>query len=198
VEQRDAFFLGGEWIKPAGADVIDVIDPSTEQVVGRVPAGTAEDVDRAVAAAQRALPGWSALPPAERAGHLAALRDGMQARAGDFVTTIATEMGAPARTAKLVQVGLPLSVLGALLDLLPDFPFEERIGHSLVVREPAGVVGAITPWNYPLHQIVAKIGPALAAGCTVVLKPSEVTPLTAYLLADVIAAAGLPAGVVNI
>jgi aldehyde dehydrogenase (NAD+) len=198
VEQRDAFFLGGDWVKPAGADVIDVIDPTTEEVAGRVPAGTAEDVDRAVRAAQQALPGWSALPPAERAGHLAALRDGLRARAGDFATTIATEMGAPAKVAKQVQVGLPLSVLGALLDLLPDFPFEERIGNSLVVREPAGVVGAITPWNYPLHQVIAKIGPALAAGCTVVLKPSEVTPLTAYLLADVIAAAGLPAGVVNI
>ena len=158
-----------------------------------MPAGTPADVDRAVAAARAAFPAWSATPPAERAALLGALADGLAARADGIAALIATEVGSPLKFARSVQAGLPPTVLRSYAELLPGYAFEERIGNSLVLREPVGVVGAITPWNYPLHQVVAKVAAALAAGCTVVLKPSEVAPLSAYVLAEV-AVGGRPAG----
>src|SRR5215475_10044477 len=177
-------FVGGQWVPPAGAGRLDVVNPTTEHVLATVPEGTAEDVGLAVAAARAAADGWAGTAPADRAALLARL--------------IATEVGSPLRFATAVQVGLPLTVLRSYATLLPDYPLEERIGNSLVVKEPVGVVAAITPWNYPLHQVVAKVAAALAAGCTVVLKPSEVAPLGSYLLAEVAAEAGLPGGVLNI
>ncbi len=196
--RTEAFFIDGGWAAPAGGGTIEVVDPATEQVIGTVPQGTAADVDRAVAAARAALPAWSATAAADRAKLLSALADGLAARGEEIARTISAEMGSPIGFARKVQAALPVTVLRSYAELLAEYPFEERIGNSLVLREPAGVVGAITPWNYPLHQVVAKVAPALAAGCTVVLKPSEVAPLCTYLLAEAAVEAGLPAGVLNI
>jgi aldehyde dehydrogenase (NAD+) len=191
-------FIGGRFVDAGTDDVIEVVNPATEQVIRTVAAGSAADIDAAVAAARAALPGWSATTPAVRSGYLAAIRDRLAARADEAATLIATELGAPIQLANRLHVGLPLIVLGSYVTLLETYPFTEKIGNSVVRAEPVGVVGAITPWNYPLHQIVAKVAAALSAGCTVVLKPAEDTPLIAYLLAEVAAEAGLPAGVLNV
>jgi aldehyde dehydrogenase (NAD+) len=196
--RTEAFFIDGEWAAPAGGGTIEVVDPATEQVIATVPEGGAADVDRAVAAARAALPRWSATAAPDRAKLLSALADALATRGEEIARTISSEMGSPIGFARRVQAALPVIVLRSYAELLGGFAFEERIGNSLVVREPAGVVGAITPWNYPLHQVVAKVAPALAAGCTVVLKPSEVAPLSTYLLAEAALEVGLPAGVLNI
>ncbi|MDQ6876086.1 MAG: aldehyde dehydrogenase family protein [Actinomycetota bacterium] len=198
MQHRDALFLGGEWVPSAGAGRIEVVDPTTEQVIATVPEGTPADVDRAVTAARQALGSWQATAPEKRARYLTAVQEALAARADEIARTIATEMGAPLKVATQVQTGLPLAVLGSYAKLAATYSFEEEIGNSLVLRESVGVVGAITPWNYPLHQVVAKVAAALAAGCTVVLKPSEVAPLTAFLLAEVCAEVGLPPGVLNL
>ncbi|HEY3239337.1 MAG TPA: aldehyde dehydrogenase family protein [Acidimicrobiia bacterium] len=195
---RDSIYIDGAWVPSTGTGTIDVFASATDEVMGTIPDGTPEDVDRAVAAAQAAFPAWAQTSTDERAKHLTRLQEGLTARMGELATLIATEVGMPIRLAGAIQVGLPTMVMGSYAQLLGEFPFEERIGHSLVVREPVGVVGAITPWNYPLHQIVAKVAPALAAGCTVVLKPSEVAPLNAFALAEIVDEAGLPAGVFNL
>ncbi|MDP9435510.1 MAG: aldehyde dehydrogenase family protein [Actinomycetota bacterium] len=194
----DSFFLNGAWVPAEGRDALPVVDPSTEQQVATVPAGTAEDVDAAVAAAKRAFEGWASLLPADRAALLTAAADALEARAQEVAELISTEMGTPLWFAVAVQVGNPVKVMRSYAQMLAEHPFEEQIGNSLVVKEPIGVVGAITPWNYPLHQVVAKVAAALAAGCTVVLKPSEVAPLSAYALAEVFEQVGLPAGVFNL
>ena len=196
--KRTALYVGGRWVPAASAGTIDVENPATEQVFGSVPAGTQQDVDAAVAAARSGLEQWAATPPAVRAAALTRLATAVERRAGEFAALIATEVGCPLRVATKVQTGLPIRVLRGCVDLVSEHPFSDAIGNSLVVKEPVGVVGAITPWNYPLQQVVAKLGPALAAGCTVVLKPSELTPLTAYLLFDALDEAGLPPGVVNL
>jgi acyl-CoA reductase-like NAD-dependent aldehyde dehydrogenase len=196
--RRDAIYLDGGWVQSTGSDRIEVENPATEEVIGHVPAGTAEDVDRAVAAARAALPGWAATTAEERAKYLSRMHDELSARAEAVARVITTEMGAPIKLAQGIQLGLPLSVLASFAQLVPDYPFEETIGNSLVVKEPIGVVGGITPWNYPLHQVVAKVAAALAAGCTIVLKPSEIAPLSAYALADIVHEVGLPAGVFNL
>ncbi len=198
MQVQDKLYIDGAWVPSTGTGTIDVYGAATEEVVGRIPEGTAEDVGRAVAAAKAAFGSWSQTAPEERAKHLTRLQEGLVARMSDLATLIATEVGMPIRLAGAIQVGLPTMVMGSYAQLLADYPFEEQVGHSLVVREPVGVVGAITPWNYPLHQIVAKVAPALAAGCTVVLKPSEVAPLNAFVLAEIIDEAGLPAGVFNL
>ncbi|MCI4065398.1 aldehyde dehydrogenase family protein [Micromonospora sp. R77] len=195
---RRHLHVAGDWVDPAEGETVPVENPATGDIIGQVPAGTPADVDRAVAAARAAFPDWAATDPAERAAHLGRLHTALALRAREITRTIALELGAPLKLAGRVQTGLPLTVLRSMVELAADPPAEETIGNSLVVREPVGVVGAITPWNYPLHQVVAKVAPALAAGCTVVLKPSELTPLTAYLLFDAITEAGLPAGVVNL
>ena len=196
--ELDSLFIDGRWEASSASERLTVVNPTTEAELATVPAGTAADVDRAVAAARAALPGWAATPPERRAALLAALADGLAARGDEIAALIATEVGSPLKFARSVQAGLPPTVLRSYAELLPGHAFEERIGNSLVLREPVGVVGAITPWNYPLHQVVAKVAAALAAGCTVVLKPSEVAPLSAYVLAEVAVAAGLPAGVLNL
>jgi aldehyde dehydrogenase (NAD+) len=196
---RDVIYVGGAWADSSDTTTIDVVNPANEEVIDRVPAGTPADVDRAVAEARRALPAWEATPPAERARFLRAVLDGITARREHLATVIATDLGAPYQLALKVHVGTPIAVLSGVLDVMETYDFAgERSGNSLIVREPVGVVGAITPWNYPLHQVVAKVAPALAAGCTVVLKPSEVAPLAAYALADIIDEAGLPPGVFNL
>jgi betaine-aldehyde dehydrogenase len=166
--------------------------------MGRIPEGTPEDVDRAVAAARAAFEGWSTRPAGERAGFLQRISEGLAARQKEIGAIIASEVGMPLPLATAVQAGLPAQVCGSYAKLLGEYKFEEQVGNSLVVKEAVGVVGCITPWNYPLHQVVAKVAPALAAGCTVVLKPSEVAPLTAFVLAEIIDEVGLPAGVFNL
>ncbi len=197
-QTRERIFIGGEWVEPSGADPIEVVNSTTEAVMGTIPGCTPVEVDRAVEAARDAFEGWAATPRAERAEALAAIAAGMQERAEEIATTIAEELGMPLKLTRMIQVGLGIGHFAAQPQLLEEVNWEEEIGNSRVLREPIGVVGAITPWNYPLNQIGAKVAPALAAGCTVVLKPSEVTPLNAFLLAEVIEAAGLPAGVFNL
>jgi acyl-CoA reductase-like NAD-dependent aldehyde dehydrogenase len=192
-------YIGGRWVPSADSGGIDVVNPATSAVIDRVPAGHEDDVDAAVRAARAAFGGWSATSPAERAARLDAARLLLDERADDVAATISADMGSPLTFARRVQVGTPLAVLASFVDLLASYDFGgERVGNALVVREPAGVVGAITPWNYPLHQVVAKVAAALAAGCTVVLKPSEVAPLAAYALAEIFHETGLPAGVFNL
>ncbi|GAA2356435.1 aldehyde dehydrogenase family protein [Dactylosporangium salmoneum] len=175
--------------------MIDVVNPATEQVIGSVSPG---DVDAAVAAARAAQPAWAALPRAERAARLRALLNGLTAAAPGLAELISAEMGAPLPVARKVQVGLPLATVMSMAALLERPEEPERIGNSEIYREPVGVVAAITPWNYPLHQTVAKVAPALAAGNTVVHKPSEVAPLSADRLAELVRAAGIPDGVYNV
>jgi len=178
--------------------MFDVINPTSEEVFARIPAGTPDDVNLAVAAAKAAFPSWSTTPASERAALLGLVVEKLSARREEIANIIADEIGTPIAIATAVQAGLPIAVLNSFVKLLEDFQFEEQIGNSLIVREPVGVVGCITPWNYPLHQVIAKVGAALAAGCTVVLKPSEVAPLTAFILAETIHEAGIPAGVFNL
>ena len=198
VQVRDRIFVGGAWVEPQGADPIEVVNPTTEEAIGTVPGCTAVSVDHAVAAARDAFESWSRTPRQERAGHLEAIAAGLGERADELAATIAAELGMPLKLSRIVQVGLPTAQVASMPKLIEEIAWEEQIGNSRVLREPVGVLGAITPWNYPLNQIVAKVAPALAAGCTVVLKPSEVVPLNAFVLAEVIEAAGLPAGVFNL
>jgi aldehyde dehydrogenase (NAD+) len=192
-------YVGGAWTPSASRAAIDVVNPATEQVIDQVPAGDPADVDAAVAAARKAFGGWAATPAAERAGFLEAARGLLADRADDIAATIAADMGSPLPFARKVQVDLPIAVLASYVELLGYYDFGgERSGNSLVVREPVGVAGMITPWNYPLHQIVAKVAAALAAGCTAVLKPSEVAPLAAYDLAAIFHEINLPPGVFNL
>ncbi|MFE3263821.1 aldehyde dehydrogenase family protein [Streptomyces sp. NPDC059215] len=198
MKAHDGMYIDGAWRPAVGSGTIEVVNPVDEQVLGRVPAGTAEDVDAAVRAARAAFPGWAATPPAERAERLAALRDVLDACRDEIAETVTAELGSPLAFSQAVHAGVPIQVAGSYAELAATYAFEEKVGNSVVHQEPVGVVGAITPWNYPLHQIVAKVAPALAAGCTIVLKPAEDTPLTAQLFAEAVAEAGVPAGVFNL
>jgi aldehyde dehydrogenase (NAD+) len=198
IQVRDKLYIGGGWVDPSGSETIDVVNPTTEQVIGTIPQGTPEDVDKAVAAARDAFETWSQTTPEERAGYLQAISEGLGARMEELAALISQELGMPLKLSSMIQAGLPVMDFGSQPQLLEQIAWEEEIGNSKVVREPVGVVGAITPWNYPLHQIAAKCAPALAAGCAVVLKPSEVVPLNAFILAEVIDDVGLPAGVFNL
>jgi acyl-CoA reductase-like NAD-dependent aldehyde dehydrogenase len=195
---RDRLFIGGEWVEPAGNGVIEVVDSTTEDVMGRVPEGTQADLDRAVEAARAAFEVWSQASLADRQEASRAIAAALSARSEEIAALIAREVGMPLPLATAIQAGLPAMSFATMPDCMEATAWEERIGNSLIVREPVGVVGAITPWNYPLHQLAAKVAPALAAGCTVVAKPSEVTPLNAFILAEVIEAVGLPGGVFNL
>jgi len=193
------FYIDGAWQTPAGTATIDVHSAATEEIIGRIPKGTAEDVDRAVAAARRAFDsGWGSTTTGERADWIARLAAALESRVQDIATTISQEVGMPLRMSTPVQAQLPVNITRTYADLITGIELEEQVGNSIVVREPFGVVGMITPWNYPLHQIMAKVAPALAAGCTMVLKPSEIAPLNSYLLAEAALEIGLPAGVLNI
>jgi len=195
---RNQLYINGQWTASKGSKSIDVINASTEEVMGRVPEGSEADVDAAVSAARAAFDGWAATPAVERAAFLQQIHAGLKARMEEIGKLIAAEVGMPLKLATMIQAGSPTATFGLYAKLAGDFAFEEKVGNSLVLREPVGVVAAITPWNYPLHQIAAKVAPALAAGCTVVLKPSEVAPLNAFVLAEIIDAVGLPKGVFNL
>ncbi|MEN9823116.1 MAG: hypothetical protein RLZ04_1542, partial [Actinomycetota bacterium] len=191
-------YVNGQWTASTGTGTLSVTDSATEETIATIPDGTAADVDAAVSAARAAFPAWSALSAEERAGYLMKIHAGLDARTDELAETIAKEVGMPLMLSKIIQAGLPKANFAIAAQLLGSYPFEEQVGNSLVVREAIGVVGCITPWNYPLHQIALKVAPALAAGNTVVLKPSEVAPINAFILAEVIHEAGLPAGVFNL
>lgn len=194
----NTFYINGAWVAPHGTVELQVIDSTTEEVIGTVPEGDADDIDRAVAAAAAAFPAWSATPLEERTAFMTAISGKLAERMESLAELISHEVGMPKVLSQLVQVGLPMMAFGSMADVASSFEWEREVGNSLVVREPVGVVGAITPWNYPLHQIAAKVAPALTAGCTVVLKPSEVAPLNAFVLAEIADEVGLPAGVFNL
>jgi betaine-aldehyde dehydrogenase len=198
MQVRDRLYINGAWVAPHGKGTIDVHAAATEEVIARIPEADAEDANAAVAAARAAFDGWAAAPAADRAAFLAKIQEGMKARAEEIGRTIAQEVGMPAKLATRIQAGSPTFTFGMYAKLLGDFKWEEKVGNSVVLREPVGVVACITPWNYPLHQIAAKVAPALAAGCTVVLKPSEVAPINAFILTEVIDSVGLPKGVFNL
>ena len=191
-------YIGGKWLKPSSSGMIDVIDSGTEAVMGRIPEGAAADAEAAVEAAKLAFESWAATPAATRADYLQKIADGLKARSEELAQLMCGEVGMPIKLVRAIQVGSPIYNWNTYAKLAREFPFEQRVGNSLVVREPVGVVAAITPWNYPLNQITLKVAAALAAGCTVVLKPSEVAPLNALLLAEAIDEAGLPAAVFNL
>ncbi len=195
---REHLYIGGEWVTPAGDGRIEVVNPTTEEPLGSVPEGAPEDVEKAVAAARKAFEDWSATTVDERADALQAIARGLGERMDDLAALIAQEVGMPVKLAKVIQAALPRTDFASMPQVMKETAWEERVGNSLLVREPIGAVGAITPWNYPLHQIAAKVAPALGAGCTVVVKPSEVAPLNAFVLAEVIDQVGLPAGAFNL
>ena len=195
---RDSFYIDGAWVKPTGSETLDVIDSTSEEVFATIPAGTAADIDSAVQAAHRAFPGWAATPAKDRGALLQKITEGLQARSGELADVISHEVGMPRSLSEVIQVALPTGEFAENAARAASYVWQEEIGNSLVVKEPVGVVGAITPWNFPLYQVVLKVAPALAAGCTVVLKPSEVAPINAFILADIIHEVGLPKGVFNL
>ena len=195
---HDQIYIDGAWVASTGTGTIDVYDSTNGEVIAAVPDGTPEDVEKAAKAAAAAFASWSSTTPEERAKYCTRIADGLQARVDEIATVVTREAGMPKWLSQLVQVGLPVNSFNVAAQVAESVPYEEQIGNSLVVREPVGVVGAITPWNYPLHQIAAKVAYAMAAGCTVVLKPSEVAPLDAYILTEIIDEVGLPPGVFNL
>ena len=197
MDQHDVIYIGGAWVPSQGEGSIDVFDSTDGSVIGSIPAGNAADVDAAAQAARATFDGWAATSVEERAKFCTRIAEGLGARMDEIGTLVTREAGMPKWLSTLVQAGLPVNSFNTAAQIAENFEYETTVGNSLVVREPVGVVGCITPWNYPLHQIAAKVAYAMAAGCTVVLKPSEVAPLDAYVLAEVIHDAGLPAGVFN-
>jgi aldehyde dehydrogenase (NAD+) len=198
VQARERIFIDGEWVEPQGKETIEVVNSTTEEAMATIPACAAEDADLAVRAAAAAFEDWSRTSREERAGYLEAIAAGLGERSEEIAATISQELGMPLKLSQIIQAGLPTAQFAAMPKLIEEVAWEEEIGSSRVLREPVGVLGAITPWNFPLNQIAAKVAPALAAGCTVVLKPSEIVPLNAFILAEAIEAAGLPAGVFNL
>jgi aldehyde dehydrogenase (NAD+) len=191
------FYINGAWVNPVAVRTLDVIDPATAAVTGRVSLGSAQDVDKAVEAAAQAFRSWSRTTRAERLAVLARIVEEFSKRVPELGDAITEEMGAPTWLARGTQAGIGVNHFKTAIAILEKFKFEEDRGTSRVVREPIGVCGFITPWNWPIHQICAKVAPALATGCTVVLKPSEIAPFSGQIFAEILHAAGVPAGVFN-
>jgi len=198
VTTHDKIYIDGAWVPSSGTGSLDVYDSTDGSVIGQIPDGTADDVDKAARAARAAFPEWAARDPEERGKFMARIAEGLGGRMDEIATIVTREAGMPKWLSLIVQAGLPINSFAQAGALAGSYQYEEPNGNSLIVREPVGVVGCITPWNYPLHQIAAKVAFAMAAGCTVVLKPSEVAPLDAFVLAEVINDAGLPPGVFNL
>lgn len=198
MRQMLKFYIDGQWVDPVEPRTLDVINPATEDVAGQISLGSAADVDRAVDAACRAFPAYAATSRAERIELLEAIQEAFAARHDDIATAITEEMGAPAELARNEQAASGPQHIRAAARALRDFAFEEMHRSTLIVKEPIGPCALITPWNWPINQIAVKVAPALAAGCTMVLKPSEIAPFDAVLFAEVLDAAGVPAGVFNL
>ena len=197
MENARKFYIDGAWVDPVSPALLDVIDPSTEEAFAQIAVGSAADVDRAVAAARAAFPTWSVSTRAERLGLLRRILAIYTSRIDEIAATLSREMGAPLKFARESQAGTGVAHLSRMIEVLESYSFEWMQGTTLIVREPIGVCGLITPWNWPINQIVCKVAPAIAAGCTMVLKPSEVAPLNAVLFAEILHAAGTPKGVFN-
>ena len=198
MKNQARFYINGGWVEPSTGNTLEVINPATEKVIGAVALGSEKDVDKAVAAAKVAFDSYSQTSREERMELLGKIIDCYKARMDDVAATISKEMGAPINLAHSMQVPMGLDHLTTTLDVLREFQFEEDFGSSRVIREPVGVCGFITPWNWPINQIACKVAPALASGCTMVLKPSEIAPFNAILFAEILDAAGVPAGVFNL
>ncbi len=198
MEIRDKIYIDGSWVTPGTSEMIDVINSGDEEVFAKVARGSAQDVDKAVSAARNAFESWSRTSIDERTKYLSRINEGIVARMMDIATVISKEVGTPFMLSQLIQVGLPQTTFASMEQVAKEVEFEDHIGNSLILKEAVGVVAAITPWNYPLHQIAAKVAPALLAGCTVVLKPAELAPINAFMLADIIDEVGLPPGVFNL
>src|SRR5246127_3003129 len=192
------FYIDGRWVDPVRPNTFDVENPASEQVSGKISLGSAADVDVAVNAARRAFTSWSQSTRDQRLELLEAILAEYNKRAGDLADAVTEEMGAPPSLAAGPQVQLGVGHLVAAIDVLKNFSFEEQHGATLIAKEPIGVCGLITPWNWPLNQIAVKVYPALATGCAMVLKPSEVAPYSAYIFTEILDAAGVPAGVYNL
>jgi aldehyde dehydrogenase (NAD+) len=198
VQVHDKLYIDGAWVPSTGSDAIDVFDSTNGEVIARIPAGTPADVDVAATTAHAAFESWSQITPEERAKYCSRIAEGLGARMDEIATVVTREAGMPKWLSLMIQAGLPINSFNTAAQLAENYEYETQLGNSVIRREPVGVVGAITPWNYPLHQVAAKVAYAIAAGCTVMLKPSEVAPLDAFILAEVIHDAGLPAGVFNL
>ena len=198
IKAYNKFYINGKWVQPAGRATLDVINPATEEAFATISMGTAEDVDTAAKAARAAFAGWSQSSVDQRLTVIKNIIAGLKARGDELATAISNEMGAPIGMAKSAQLGSGIGHFANILGILENYSFEEIRGTTKIIKEPAGVCGFITPWNWPLNQIACKVAPALAAGCTIVLKPSEIAPISGYILAEIIAESGLPAGVFNL
>jgi len=195
---REHLYIDGKWVDSTGEGSIEVINPANEKTIGSVPVGSAADVEAAVAAAKAAFPGWSKTSVEDRVGYLNMLSQAIKERTEQLTELITSEVGTPINYCRGAMVGTPRVVTRSYAKILENYEWEEEVRNSLIVKEPIGVVGMITPWNYPLHQIIGKVAPAIAAGCTMVVKPSKEAPLNSFILADIIHEIGLPAGVFNL
>ncbi|HPB81819.1 MAG TPA: aldehyde dehydrogenase family protein [Spirochaetota bacterium] len=198
MKEYKEIYVNGSWVSPIGKDVIDVVNPCNEEVIARVTMANEKDVDNAVKSAREAFPAWSKTSVAERSALMTRLSKALAARQDEIGDTIAREMGMPAPLARMIQAGLPIAALDSFVSILNDYQFEYPMGRTTIVKEAIGVCGFITPWNYPLHQIMGKVAPAIAAGCTMVVKPSQIAPLNSYILAEIMDEIGMPPGVFNL
>ncbi len=198
MKHADKFYIGGNWVEPKSSQIIDVVNPATETVFGKVALGNSEDLDRAVCAAREAFPSWSRTSRETRADLLRKAADIFKGRWSELSAAITEEMGAPATFAHQVHAGVGMVHLKTAARIVMDYPFAKRRGKTLIVQEPIGVCGMITPWNWPINQIAAKVAPCLGAGCTMVVKPSEFSPFSARIWTEILHEAGFPAGVFNL
>ena len=195
---RDQLYIDGKWVQPIGTGSIDVINPATEEIIGKIPAGSKEDIDIAASAARIAFDSWSKSSIETRIDILNALSNALKERGEDIAQTITAEVGTPIGYSRVAMVGTPRVVSRSYAKILENFDWEEKVRNSIICKEPIGVCAFITPWNFPLHQIIGKVAPAIAAGCTMILKPSKEAPLSAFILADILHEIGLPSGVFNL
>ncbi len=198
MENYNKFYINGEWVAPSGDESVPVVNPCTEEVITHVAMGSEEDVNKAVIAARAAFPSWSGTSVSERIALLTRISEVMTERQKEIGDLIASEMGMPSAWSGMVQAGLPIAAFASFAEILKEYKFETSQGSTQIIKEAIGVCGFITPWNYPLHQIVGKVAPALAAGCTMVLKPSQIAPLNAFILAEILEEVGVPKGVFNL
>ncbi len=195
---RDQLYINGKWVQPMGTGSIDVINPATEEIIGKIPVGSADDVDKAASAARIAFDSWSKSSIEERINILNALSNALKEKGESIAQTITAEVGTPIGYSRVAMVGTPRVVSRSYAKILEKFDWEEKVRNSIICKEPIGVCAFITPWNFPLHQIIGKVAPAIAAGCTMILKPSKEAPLSAFILADILHEIGLPPGVFNL
>ena len=195
---RDQLYIDGKWVQPIGTGSIDIINPATEEIIGKIPVGSKEDIDIAASAARIAFDSWSKSSIETRIDILNALSNALKERGEDIAQTITAEVGTPIGYSRVAMVGTPRVVSRSYAKILENFDWEEKVRNSIIRKEPIGVCAFITPWNFPLHQIIGKVAPAIAAGCTMILKPSKEAPLSAFILADILHEIGLPSGVFNL